>query len=316
MLATPTEPLGSTVTFMSISDWFSARERRRYVPVEEQSSAAGKEVPDGVWLKCEGCKRTLYEGELIEFTRVCRHCGHHFDLTAPQRIESIADEGSFAEVDGELSACDPLGFSAVKPYEDSLSRAKAKSELAEAVVTGRATIGGVPVILGAMDFRFIGASMGSVVGEKVTRAFELATQERLPIVLVIASGGARMQEGMLSLMQMAKTSAAAKRHSDAGLPYISVLTNPTYGGVTASFAVLADVIIAEPGALIGFAGPRVIEQTIRQKLPKGFQSAEFMMNHGMIDEVVPRGELVGHLGLLLGYLQPRTASPAPGGDAS
>ena len=299
---------------MSISDWLSARERRRYVQLDDQTPAASGDVPDGVWTKCEGCKRTLYEGELVANQRVCLHCDHHFDLTAPQRIELIADPGSFAEIDRELTTCDPLGFSAVKPYEESIARAKDKSDLPEAIVTGRASIGGVPVILGAMDFRYIGASMGSVVGEKVTRAFELATGEALPVVLVIASGGARMQEGMLSLMQMAKTSAAAKRHSDAGLPYLSVLTNPTYGGVTASFAVLADVILAEPGALIGFAGPRVIEQTIRQKLPKGFQSAEFMLEHGMVDEVVPRGQLVERLDLLLRYLAvPPVASRAEGG---
>ncbi len=287
---------------MSISDWFSAREQRRYTRMADEPLVASGDVPDGVWIKCEECKKTLYEGELLANGKVCRYCGHHFDLTAPERIEMLADEGSFLETHADLISCDPLEFVAVKSYLTSLEGGRAKSGLPEAVVTGRATIDGVPVVLGAMDFRFIGASMGSVVGEKVSRAFELATAERLPIVLVVASGGARMQEGMLSLMQMAKTSAAARRHADARLPYVSVLTNPTYGGVTASFPVLADVILAEPGAAIGFTGPRVIEQTIRQKLPKGFQSAEFQLEHGMVDEVVPRGELREAVSLVLGYL--------------
>jgi acetyl-CoA carboxylase carboxyl transferase subunit beta len=294
---------------MPISDWLSARDKRRYTQLPEGSAPSGSvDMPDGVWFKCEECKHTLYEGELVQNLRVCRHCGHHFDLTAPQRIAMIADEGSFGEIHGDLVSADPLEFVAAKSYRTSLEGARAKSDLPEAVIVGHATIGGVPVVLGAMDFRFIGASMGSVVGEKVARAFELTTAESMPIVLVIASGGARMQEGMLSLMQMAKTSAAARRHADAGLAYVSVLTNPTYGGVTASFAVLADVIVAEPGAVIGFAGPRVIEQTIRQKLPKGFRTAEYMLEHGMVDEVVPRSELTERIALLLGYLQPRVAA--------
>lgn len=298
---------------MSISDWLSARESRRYTKQSEVPLPSGSaEMPDGVWFKCDECKHTLYEGELVQNLRVCRHCGHHFDLTAPQRIEMLADEGSFSEFDADMVSCDPLEFVAAKSYLTSLEGARAKSDLPEAVVVGRAAIGGLSVVLGAMDFRFIGASMGSVVGEKITRAFELATAESLPIVLVIASGGARMQEGMLSLMQMAKTSAAARRHADAGLVYVSVLTNPTYGGVTASFAVLADVIVAEPGAVIGFAGPRVIEQTIRQKLPKGFRTAEYMLDHGMIDEVVPRHDLTEHIALLLSYLGPRSVG---GGEA-
>ncbi len=288
---------------MSIADWFSARERRRYVRAGDVSVPA--DVADGVWVKCDGCGKTLYEGELVEQLRVCRHCGHHLAMTAPQRIESLADEGSFEETEKGLTPVDPLSFAAAKPYTESLASAREKSGLEEAVVTGRARIGGIPVMLAVMDFRFIGASMGSVVGEKIARLFEQATAARLPVIIVTASGGARMQEGMFSLMQMAKTAAAAKRHSDAGLAYVSVLTNPTYGGVTASFAVLADVLIAEPGAMIGFAGPRLVEQTIRQKLPKGFQTAEFMLEHGMVDEVVPRAELREHLVTLLGYLRAR-----------
>ncbi len=297
---------------MSIADWFSARESKRYTQTSEQPVGA-PDVPDGVWVKCEGCKRTIYEGELAETMRVCKSCGFHFDLTAPQRIEQIVDEGSFAEIDGRLGPCDPLAFVGAKAYADQLETAAERSELPEAVVCGRATVGGRPLVLAAMDFRFIAASMGSVVGEKITRAFEHATEQRLPIVIVTASGGARMQEGMLSLMQMAKTSAAARRHSDAGLPYISVLTNPTYGGVTASFAVLGDIVLAEPGAMIGFAGPRLVEQTIRQKLPKGFQTAESLMTHGMVDDIVPRHGLKDRIEVLLGYLTPRGAKS---GEAS
>jgi acetyl-CoA carboxylase carboxyl transferase subunit beta len=295
---------------MPISDWFSARENRRYTRVTEKGAAAGSDVPDGVWVKCEGCKRTIYEGELVQFLRVCPTCGFHFDLTAPQRIDLLADEGSFVEIGAELTSCDPLEFVAAKPYAAQLATAAEKSGLPEAIITGTATLESQAVVLGAMDFRFIGASMGSVVGEKVTRAFELATARRLPIVLVTASGGARMQEGMLSLMQMAKTSAAARRHSDAGLAYVSVLTNPTYGGVTASFAVLGDVVVAEPGALIGFAGPKLVEQTTRQKLPKDFQTSESLMRHGMIDEIVARSDLKDQVALVLGYLQPRDRTGA------
>lgn len=290
---------------MSITDWFTARETKRYTNVTEPSNPAGSDVPDGVWVKCDGCKRIIYEGELVETLRVCKTCGFHFDLTAPQRIDMIADEGSFIEIDADLTPCDPLGFAGEKPYVDKLASAAEKTGRKEALVSGRALIDGRLVVLAVMDFQFIGASMGSVVGEKVTRAFELATAERLPIVIVTASGGARMQEGMLSLMQMAKTSAAARRHADAGVAFISVLTNPTYGGVTASFAVLGDIVMAEPGAMIGFAGPKLVEQTIRQKLPKGFQTAESLLEHGMIDDIVPRAELKDRLAVLIDYLTPR-----------
>jgi acetyl-CoA carboxylase carboxyl transferase subunit beta len=286
---------------MPISDWFSAREQRRYTKMHEDRADAS-DVADGVWVRCDSCKRIAYEGELAENFRICKHCGHHLPLTAPERIELLADEGSFAETDAELTPCDPLQFVGRKPYVESLASAAEKSGLPEAVITGTATLDGRPVVLVAMDFRFIGASMGSVVGEKVTRAFERATEGGKPIIVVTASGGARMQEGMLSLMQMAKTSAAARRHADARLPYIAILTDPTYGGVTASFATLADITLAEPGARIGFAGPDVIEQTIRQRLPKGFQTAESLLEHGMIDEVVNRGDLKGRVATILGYL--------------
>ncbi|NTU71895.1 MAG: acetyl-CoA carboxylase carboxyltransferase subunit beta [Coriobacteriia bacterium] len=306
---------------MSIADWFKARETKRYTSVGGDTTAApagNTDVPDGVWIKCDSCKRIIYEGELAETMRVCKTCGFHFDVTAPERIEQLADEGSFVEIDAGLTPGDPLEFVASKAYVDQLATATEKSGRNEALISGRATIGGSPVVLAVMDFRFIGASMGSVVGEKVTRAFELATAEKLPIVIVTASGGARMQEGMISLMQMAKTSAAAHRHAEAGLLFISILTNPTYGGVTASFAVLGDVIVAEPGAMIGFAGPKLVEQTIRQKLPKGFQTAESLMKHGMVDAIVPREELAERVALLLGYLAPAGA-PTPSrkaGEAS
>jgi acetyl-CoA carboxylase carboxyl transferase subunit beta len=301
---------------MPITDWFSARESRRYTEPAEKPSGDQSDVPDGVWVKCDECRHIEYRGELEENAWTCAKCGNHFDLPAHGRIALLVDENSFVEMDAALTSGDPLAFVAARPYTESLERARASSGLTEALVAGRARLGGREVVVGAMDFRFIGASMGSAVGEKITRAFELATTEGLPIVLFTASGGARMQEGMLSLMQMAKTSAAARRHADARLPYVSVLTNPTYGGVTASFAVLADVILAEPGARVGFSGPLVIEQTIRQKLPKGFQSSEFMLEHGMIDAVVARPRLRDTLILLLSYLGDDGCAPpeAPGGD--
>ncbi len=295
---------------MSIADWFTAREKRRYTQAGETPAPVAPQVPEGVWIACGGCRHPLEEREFISGGRVCPDCGHHHAMPAPERITALVDAGSFVEIDADLTGADPLLFEAAKSYRQSLDTAREKSGLSEAVITGRARIGATPLVLGVMDFRFIGASMGSAVGEKVSRAFDLATAERMPVVFVTASGGARMQEGMYSLMQMAKTSAAVKRHGDAGLAYVSVLTNPTYGGVTASFAVLADVLVAEPGAMIGFAGPRLVEQTIRKKLPKGFQTAETMLSHGMIDEIVPRSRMKEHLALLLGYL----GSGAQGGE--
>jgi acetyl-CoA carboxylase carboxyl transferase subunit beta len=290
---------------MPINDWFKQRETKRYTV---SSTEAGADLPDGVWRSCPECKKTLYQGDVERSLSVCPHCGHHFDLIARDRIEALADEGSFAETEAGLAGADPLGFVAGKSYAASVAKARTETGLADAAVTGRATLDGRPVAIGALDFRFIGGSMGSVVGEKVARLFELALAERRPVVLIIASGGARMQEGMLSLMQMAKTAAAAERLARAGLPYVSVLVNPTYGGVTASFAVLADVIFAEPGAIIGFAGPRLVEQTIRRALPKGFQSAASLVTHGMIDDVVPRGELRERVATVLGYLAPAASA--------
>ena len=297
---------------MSINDWFKQRESRRYTV----SAAAGSDsLPDGVWRKCPDCGKTLYQGEVARSHSVCPHCGHHFDLIARDRIEMMADEGTFAETEAQITSVDPLRFTAGKPYTGSLEKARETTGLPEAAVTGRALVGGHPVVIGALDFRFVGASMGSAVGEKIARAFELAREERRAVVLIIASGGARMQEGMLSLMQMAKTAAAAERLAAAGLPYVSVLVEPTYGGVTASFAVLADVILAEPGAHIGFAGPRLVEQTIRRSLPKGFQSADSLVDHGMIDAVVPRDELAGCIATVLDYLLPAGSAAGAGGGA-
>jgi acetyl-CoA carboxylase carboxyl transferase subunit beta len=287
---------------LSIADWFKAREERRYTPVSgnEKSEA----LPDGVWSKCAACRHIVYQGELQANQMVCPHCGHHFELTAWDRVAMLADDGSFEETDPGLTSADPLHFEAAKPYAGQLETARERTGLCEAVITGKASIGGCPVVLGVMDRRFIGASMGSAVGEKVTRAFELALAERRALVLLTASGGARMQEGMLSLMQMAKTAAAAERLAESRLSYIAILTDPTYGGVTASFATLADVILAEPEARIGFAGPGVIEQTIRQSLPKGFQTAESFEKLGMIDAVVPRKHLRETVERLLRYLAP------------
>lgn len=286
---------------MSINEWFKQRETRRYTV---SSGDRGEGLPQGVWRRCPSCKRTLYEGELARSLSVCGHCGHHFDIPALERIAQLVDPGSFAETDACMTSSDPLAFALARPYPVALETARETTGLGEAIVTGTATIEGQPVVVAAFDFRFIGASMGSAVGEKVARAFELAETERRGVVMVIASGGARMQEGMLSLMQMAKTSAAAERLARAGLPYIAVLVNPAYGGVMASFASLADVIFAEPDAKIGFAGPRLVEQAVRRSLPKGFQSAASLVTNGMIDDVVPRGDLRERIATVLGYLIP------------
>ncbi|TLM77519.1 MAG: acetyl-CoA carboxylase carboxyltransferase subunit beta [Actinobacteria bacterium] len=288
---------------MPMSDWFKARDAKRYTAADP--SGRQPEITDGAWEKCPGCKHVLYAGDLERTDGVCPHCGHHFELEAGERIALLADEGTFAEIDAGLRSGDPLEFTSGKAYAGQYAAAVEKTGMNEAFVAGRCRIEGVPVVLGVMDFRFIGASMGSVVGEKIARAFEAALADGCAVVLVTASGGARMQEGMLSLMQMAKTSAAAERLARAGLPYVAVLANPTYGGVTASFATLADVIVAEPGAMVGFAGPRLVEQTIKQGLPKGFQTAESLVEHGMVDAVVPRAELRDTLALLLGYLAPK-----------
>lgn len=254
------------------------------------------EVPEGLLRKCNLCKKVIFTQDVEKEYYICPKCGGYYHMPAMQRVSMVTDEDSFEEWDREMNPVNPLRY---KGYTDKLREQQEKTGLREAVVTGRAKIGGTDVVLGVCDSRFLMASMGQNVGEKIARAVERATQMRLPVVMFAASGGARMQEGIVSLMQMAKTSAAFKRHSEAGLLYISVLTDPTTGGVTASFAMLGDIILAEPGALIGFAGPRVIEQTIGQKLPKGFQRSEFLLEHGFLDAVVERKRLKENLSRIL-----------------
>jgi acetyl-CoA carboxylase carboxyl transferase subunit beta len=263
-----------------------------------------RSVPAGVWTKCDGCGEIITGAELKGNLGVCPRCGHHHGLTAAERLEVLVDRDSFHEVAAGLEPLDPLGFKDSKKYKDRLKASRKKTGLTDAAVAGLAKVEGQRVAIGVIAFEFMGGSMGSVVGERITRVFELALEERCPAIVSSASGGARMQEGILSLMQMAKTTAALRRLKAAGLPYISLLHHPTTGGVAASFSMLGDVIIAEPRALVGFAGPRVIEQTIRQKLPEGFQRSEFLLEHGMIDLIVPRQELRSRIALLLRALTP------------
>ena len=246
---------------------------------------------EGLWLKCDGCRQIIWKKDLEQTNSVCSKCGHHFRIDARARLAMLFDGGVYEEHDRELASSDPLKFVDQKAYCDRLKATQKATNLRDALISGSGTLAGRKVRICAMEPKFIGGSMGSVVGEKITRAIEAGIASREPVIVISASGGARMQEGAISLMQMAKISAALMRLDEAKLPYISVLTDPTTGGVTASFAMLGDVNIAEPGALIGFAGPRVIEQTIRQKLPEGFQRSEFLLKHGMLDAVVPRSEM-------------------------
>jgi len=257
-------------------------------------------VPDDLWVKCPKCGELVYTREHMRSLRVCQRCGHHFRLSASERIEMLADEASFVEWDAEVTTSDPLGFVVDdEAYLVKAQKTATRSGVGEALISGRLKLDGKPVAVVVTDFSFMGASMGSVYGEKLARACERAVEDGLPLLTVSASGGARMQEGLFSLMQMAKTTSALTRLGDARLPHISLLTDPCYGGVTASYATVADVILAEPEALIGFAGPRVIEQITRQKLPPGFQTAEFLLEHGMIDQVTPRHSLLRTLSALL-----------------
>ena len=270
-----------------MSDWFKRKGQRiKSDPAEER-----RVKTEGVYEKCPECKADLYKGDFEESLHVCKDCGHHFRIGARQRLAMLFDEGKYDELDADIVSHDPLEFVDTKPYKIRLEQARRNTGLPEAVINGRGRIGDYPVLVAAMDFSFLGGSMGLAVGEKITRLIERAVRERSCVVIVSQSGGARMQEGALSLMQMAKISAALAMLAEAGLPYISVMTDPTTGGVTASFAMLGDLNVAEPKALIGFAGPRVIEQTIRQKLPENFQTAEFLLEHGMLDAVVDRREL-------------------------
>jgi acetyl-CoA carboxylase carboxyl transferase subunit beta len=286
--------------------WF-----RRDKPKIEDTEKSDEErtvKTEGIFVKCPECDNPLYKRELTESHEVCTHCGYHFRYPARQRLEDLFDDGKYEELDAEVTSADPLEFVDSKPYTDRIKQAKAASGLPEAIISGAGTVSGHLVYAGAMDMSFIGGSMGSAVGEKITRQIERALENRGAVIIYSASGGARMQEGTLSLMQMGKISAALARLHDAGLPFISVLTDPTTGGVTASFAMLGDVILAEPKALIGFAGPRVIEQTIRQKLPKGFQRSEFLLEHGMVDLVVDRREMRNTIIRMLDFMMKEKAA--------
>lgn len=271
-------------------------------PIFKTKGEKSNEMPEGLWTKCPSCGEMIHNLALTENLRVCPKCEHHFLLGAPERIATLVDPDSFEEIDANMSSLDPLEFKGPANYGGRIKDYQQKTGLKEAIVTGTAKILDQPIGLGVMDFRFLAASMGSVVGEKITRLVELSTKKRLPVVIFCASGGARMHEGILGLMQMAKTSGALALHGQAGLPYISVLTNPTTGGVTAGHATLGDIIIAEPKSMIGFAGPRVIKETTHQELPPGFQTAEFLEQHGLIDRIVPRAQLRSTLGEILGYL--------------
>lgn len=284
---------------MPLTDWLRHRKQQR-----DGKEADKRTVPGGIWSKCANCGKTIYQNDILENQHVCPECDHHFSPSPHERVEALLDADSFRPMDEGLTPQDPLSFIGSKPYKDSLKKAMSTTGSHEAVLTGAGRITNRPVCLGVMDFRFIAGSMGSVVGEKITRLFETATTNKAPVITVSSSGGARMQEGMLSLLQMAKTTGALERHNQANLPYISILTNPTTGGVLASFASLGDIIIAEPRALIGFAGPRVIEQTLGEELPPGFQRAESVLELGTIDMIVHRRDLRKTIASLLDYLAP------------
>jgi acetyl-CoA carboxylase carboxyl transferase subunit beta len=277
--------------------------KTKYITVSQQSLRRKEEdpdkkpsIPDGMWVKCEGCGKVLYKSDIQDNNKVCSHCGHHFRLTARERISLIIDKDTFSEFDHNINSTNPIDFNG---YEEKIRKMKHQTGMNEAVISGRGRLNGIDLVICAMDSHFMMGSMGSVVGEKITRAVEKAIELKLPLIIFTTSGGARMQEGMFSLMQMAKVSAAIGRLNKEGLLYISILTDPTTGGVTASFAMLGDIILAEPGTLVGFAGKRVIEQTIRQKLPEGFQKAEFLLEHGFVDKIVPRSELKSTLKKIL-----------------
>jgi acetyl-CoA carboxylase carboxyl transferase subunit beta len=274
--------------------WFK-RDKSGLIPQKK------KELPDGLWLKCEKCSEVIYKKELDRNLYVCMKCGYHHRMKSNMYINILLDDGKFNEFNAHIKSVDTLKFKAQKKYSDQLKDTIKKTGTNEAIITGIGKINDYPVIFCVMDFSFIGGSMGSVVGEKVARATRMSINKKLPLIIVSASGGARMMEGAMSLMQMAKTSAYLAMLSDSGLPFISIVTNPTTGGVSASYAMLGDIIIAEPGALIGFAGPRVIKQTIGQDLPEGFQTSEFMLKHGFIDAIVTRKEMKEKLALMLKF---------------
>lgn len=271
-------------------------------PVLNVLARKSRDIPEGLWTKCPACGDVIHNLALKENLRVCPKCEHHLTIGAQERIDSFLDPESFQEMDADMVSVDSLEFKGVATYEDRLKNYRAKTGLTDAVISGHGKLHEIPVSIAVMDFSFLGASMGSVVGEKITRAIEYATKKKIPVIIICASGGARMYEGMMSLMQMAKTSGALARHAEARLPYITVLTNPTMAGVMASYASLGDVIIAEPKSMIGFAGPRVIKETTHQTLPEGFQTAEFLEKHGLIDHIVERGKMRDTIAEILRYL--------------
>nr|YP_009745228.1 Acetyl-CoA carboxylase carboxyl transferasebeta subunit [Halymenia maculata]QIG87238.1 Acetyl-CoA carboxylase carboxyl transferasebeta subunit [Halymenia maculata] len=285
---------------MSLSEWLVSK---RNIAVKRNINILNLQVPEGLWIKCDKCGFLMYYKVLSNNLKVCPQCQHHFPTSSQDRIQQILDKNTWAPINSNLASTDPLGFSDRKVYGKRLSDMQSKTGLSDAVQTGLGLINSIPVALGIMDFRFMGGSMGSVVGEKLTRLIETAIHQRLPVVILCASGGARMQEGMLSLMQMAKISSALYKHRKEGLLYITILTSPTTGGVTASFAMLGDLIIAEPNALIAFAGRRVIEQTIKEDLPDNFQSSEYLFKHGFIDLIISRIELRSKLSQILSFYE-------------
>jgi acetyl-CoA carboxylase carboxyl transferase subunit beta len=298
--------------------WFKKSRK----PLEGPADKSSK-IPEGLWVKCPGCSEVIYNKDLATNLQVCPKCGHHFRLSAVERLRMLFDDGVYEEHDANLASTDPLHFTDTKPYSARLKAGRAATGMKDALVSATGRIEGRRAVVCAMEYGFIGGSMGVVVGEKITRGIERALEERLPVIVVSCSGGARMMEGALSLMQMAKISAALARLDRARLPYLSLLTDPTTGGVTASFAMLGDLNIAEPRALIGFAGPRVIEQTIRQKLPDGFQRSEFLLEHGFVDLVVDRRELKAAIARALEFMLPtavpeaeRVDAPAPAATPS
>lgn len=286
---------------MSLFDWFAANRENNEAALHPQQE---REIADGLWTKCKSCGALTYTKDLINNQMVCKECGFHNRVSSRDRIKQIIDDGTWQEISDQILPTDPLKFRDKKAYSDRLTDYQARSGLNDAVITGHGLIDGLPIALAVMDFGFMGGSMGSVVGEKICRLVEYGTAEGLPVIVFCASGGARMQEGMLSLMQMAKISGALERHRDKKLLYIPVLTHPTMGGVTASFAMLGDLILAEPKAAIGFAGRRVIEQTIREKLPDDFQTSEYLLQHGFVDAIVPRTEMKKTLAQMVSLHQP------------
>ena len=290
-------PAGSETTFAKKPKLGSTKSKKR-------------DIPEGLWMKCPKCSTMIFDKELDDNLKVCTKCGHHFPIGARERINALVETCSFEEMDAQMTSVDVLRFTGVAAYTDKLQEYQKTTKLKDAVISGIGKIDGHRLALGVMDFDFLGGSMGSVVGEKLTRLIEAATEKALPLIIISTSGGARMYEGMFSLMQMAKTCGALAYHAKQKLPYLSVLTNPTYAGVMASFASVGDLVLAEPGAMIGFAGPRVIKDTTQAELPPGFQTAEFLMDHGLIDAIVPRKEMKERFGYYLEFLIERTKKAA------